>query len=306
MDAATIDILSKFDPASDSKGGRNRLNLEANNRFISRYVDPSYGHTAALNYANAKRKLPIPMMGRNRWVFRAYMMYRNPEKFYNEDIAEAYQIAQAINTDSHLGNKIKAMIISFTPGDTVEEHLARLAELLGTPYNVMEAFESLFYNILDRCHEAMYVANQVYPKGRMVELDEAYVKNTSVADLLKRTAYNHKDTEFTGYMSGIGDQSFFRKMASSDERETRMSQMIMGNGLIMMMANLVNQRSPALTRSTQLLAASRQAGNHEDNPAITQAGFSLMDDLNAAIGVSSEITKQHLRQAEGRVIDVTP
>jgi hypothetical protein len=126
----------------------------------------------------------------------------------------------------------------------------------------------LYFNVIDRHKDALYLAREVYPDTRLVEFDENYMRNSKYADLIKRVGYNHRDMDLTAYLTGIGDHRFLKKLSASDDRESELTRYLMGNGLILAHSNLLNQRSVGMSRVSNLLAASRQSGADQEEPTI--------------------------------------
>jgi hypothetical protein len=278
MDAHTIDILSTLDPESTLPRVTHAMiqmdsrlspwHERSKERFLSKYKRTGFGWYIATKFANHGMPFPLLLLGRDQWVFKAYLMKVDAVRDFNKHIVEAFHLAQVAHNSARLGTQLKAMLMSYDGTITAEQHLQSVAKRLGVPYNTVEAFEVLFFNVIDRFEDGMYLANEFYPQTRLVEVDENYLKNSSHDDLIKRIAYNHRNMDLTAYMLGLGDHSYLKKMAASDNREAELTRYLMGNGLMLSHANLLNQRSVGLSRVSTLLAASRQGGNAADEPPV--------------------------------------
>jgi len=316
MDAHTIDLLSALDPESPmphvetSTGGMSHdrrwspLHDGARDRFLSKYIRTGFGYYIALQFANRGLPFPMTMMGRDRWVFKAYLMRLDPWDNFDRHVAEAYHLAQYVKDSPNLGQHLKAMLMSFDKDSTPEEHIAEVARRTGVPYDTVDAFEVLFYNIIDRREDALYLAREVYPDTRLVEFDEQYMRNSSHADLIKRVAYNHRDMDLTAYLTGIGDHTFLKKVAASDNRESELTRYIMGNGLILAHTSLLNQRSVGMSRVSNLLAASRQGGNDQEEPAVGGIAPLLSGAFERALAINEVQVVEQMRMDEGQFVDV--
>lgn len=313
MNARTIDILSTLDPAcavtrmtaqhanlhfSDSP-----LYVQTAERFTSYYGRLSFGWYIAEQFASRGMRFPVVMLGRDTWVFKAYLMLIDPWKHYDKHVAEAYHMAQFVKGRPDLGTGMRAMIISATKDDP-EVHIQKVAQASGISYTTIEAFESLFYNILDRRRDSFYLANEVYPAGRGVEFADGYLNSATFGELMKRIGYNYQDLELTKYMVGIGDHTYMAKLAATEGGEGELARHIAGNGLLLTKANLLNQRSIGMTRATTLIAATRQSGNQVEEPTLAGIMTLFTDDFKRVAGVSQEQTARRMREDAGMTLDV--
>jgi hypothetical protein len=278
MDAHTIDVLSTLDPESSLPHRTtgefaldkrwSPLHDKARDRFLSKYIRTGFGYYIATKFATHGLPFPLVMLGRDQWVYRAYLMRVDTRRNFDRCIAEAYHLAQITHNEPALGSKLKAMLMSFTGDVTPEQHIKEVAVRTGVPYDVLDAFEILFFNVIDRREDGLYLAREFYPDTRLVTFDENYLKNSTHADLIKRVAFDHRNMDLTSYLVGIGDLSYLKKVAASENREAELTRYLMGNGLILSHTNLLNQRSIGMSRVASLLAASRQGGQKQDEPPI--------------------------------------
>ena len=302
MDARTIDVLSALNPESQLpkvplgpliKDRRwSPLHDRARDRFLSKYIRTNFGYYIALQYANRNLPFPIALFGRDLWVYRAYLMRLDPWKYYDQHILEAYHLAHYVKDVPHLSQVLKACLLSFKKDCSPQEHLLAVQKKTGVPYKTLEAFEVLFYNVIDRREDALYLAHEVYPDTRLVEMDENYLKNSTHADLIKRVAYNHGDMDLTSYLAGLGDHSYLKKLSARDDRETELTRYLMGNGLIMAHSSLLNQRAVGMSRVSNLLAATRQSGRDMEEPSVG----GIVPVYSSAFKVALEANQQGVMQ----------
>jgi hypothetical protein len=279
MTAYMVDTLAAADPSSPipdvppvgTLGASDRwapFRTEARDRFLAKYLRTDFGYHIARIMANHDKTFPMPLMGRDAWVYRAYLMMCRPGGNFNKHVAEAYHLATFVRSEPDLGSMLKAMLMSFHEHATWENHLAAVSARTGIAKETIEAFEILFFNVYDRACDGAYLACEFYPDTRAVEFDEDYLRNSSHAELLKRVAYNHRDLGLSAYLAGIGDHTYLKKLAASDDRESELTRFIMGNGLLLTHSNMLNQKSVGMQRASQLLAATRQSGNTAVEPPI--------------------------------------
>lgn len=311
MDATTIDILAALDPkasvpkvtVASINYSASPLHEEARLQFLNNYCKVAFGWYIADQFAKAKKGFPIPMLGRDTWIFKAYLMQLDPWTNYNKHVANAYHLALPIKGVPDMGSKLKALILSTEDDDPVI-HMRKVARISGLPYETVEAFESLFYNVLDRRSDGLYISSEVYPMSRIVELAESYMADSTIGDLLKRAGYNHGDLDMTAYMIGIGDRGYMAKLAASENRESELSMHIMGNGLIFAKANLLNHRSVGMSRASALMVASRQSGAAMEEPTLSGVASLFSEEFKRATSLSQKDTAQRMRVDAGVTIEV--
>jgi hypothetical protein len=311
MDALTIDILAALDPSGKIKkppvSGHGQvaqaspLYVESVEQFLSRYGRPNFGYYIARQFALSGMPFPIAVYKRDYWVFRAYLMLLDPWLNYDRHIADALHICNPPSGAPDLNKTLKAMLLTANKF-TSESKIAEVALKTGLPKDTIEAYESLFYNILDRQDDLLYIAHLVYPNTRIVEFADDYFQSTPLGDLLKRAGYNHKDMDLTSYLAGIGDRDYMARLSAADNREAELSKNIMGNGLILSRANLLNQRSIGMSRASTLLAASRQSGQQTEEPALALCSDYFSAALMDAVNVSREMTVEMLREDAGSMV----
>lgn len=122
-----------------------RKSFETASTFRQVYLNPSYGWEFACDCADARVKFPIGLKGRDQWLFRAYMMRLNPADFHIPHVEEAFLISR----DPIKSRALKALLIAGLE-KPVDEHLRLVVEKTGYAKRVVEAFEILFFNVLDR------------------------------------------------------------------------------------------------------------------------------------------------------------
>lgn len=310
MLAPTLDILNSLDPTHDgimalSLIPESAIGTELHTRgagsFTSRYGQLDSGWKFASKFAHHGVQFPIPMVGKDHWVFAAYMMRRDPRRFYNPHIADAYHMANPPPGLENVRSALRSLILSYVDTMSQEEHLLRISRHTGLPYPSLEAFEALFYNVLDRRADMLCIAMHLYPNpgGRIVELNENYFKESPMGKMLERIGNHRKDFDLSAYLSGLDDHGYMARLASNSNSETELAKQIMGNGLLLSHTNLLNHRSPGWGRSTALLAASRQSGQAVEEPAMADIAYSFQADLDEARRISREHTVKLMQEDAG-------
>ncbi len=311
MNAETIDTLAALDPqaaipnitVANLNHLSSPLHKEAEKQFLNSYCNVAFGWYIASQFANAIKGFPMAMLGRDHWVFKAFLMQLDPWTFYDKHVATAYHMAYTPAGSPDLGSNLKALILSVRDFDPIV-HLRRVSKITGLPYRTVEAFEMLFFNVLDRRLDGFYIAAELYPKSRLVELAESYLADASIGDLLKRAGYNQRDLDMTSYLVGIGDKEYMAKLSASANSEAELNNQIMGNGLILARANLLNTRAVGLGRSQALMVASRQSGTATDESPLVGIAHQFADQFKAAASLSQVDVARRMREDAAQTVVV--
>lgn len=292
MDINLIATLCAHDPRQKrlpvSAPSRQPMDIadEARAKFIATYSNPAYGWDISMAYASARVVLPATLNGRDHWLFKAYLMRIDSRRWRDADVMGAWALANLVESRS-LKTKVCSLLLSGC-GKDPDKHRRAVAEAASIPFRVLEAFDTLFYNVLDRAADAAYLSEQVFPHTRYVSIAEDYLKITGIADLVKRASYNHRDLEMSTYLAGFGDESFMAKLSARSDREQELTRHLMGNALMLVHAGALNQRSIGLQRAQGLIAASRQSGPTIETPAIADASIFMADALKTALAAHSD------------------
>ncbi len=177
-------------------------------------------------------------------------------------------------------------------GDPIDTHLNLVAEKAGIPRPTVEAFEILFFNVLVRHQDGLYLSSLAYPDGRLVELDEDYFGTTPVTDLLLRAAYNYRDIDPVSRLASMDSTACLRDLSAlhAGGAEAELEKKMVGNALLMAKLGLLNQRSVGIQRATTMLAARR--GPVAITPVAEELKAPYLDvDLATAIAEFPPITE---------------
>lgn len=288
MKAELIDTLSALDPklaplpsAANFSTPRS-IAEKAQARFAAFYSNVAYGWYISTAFADARMKFPICCTtGTDRWLFKAYMMRLHSDRWYCKHIVDAFAIAQLPQGRS-LKGKICGMLLSGL-GQDPDTHRRAVAEASGIHLNTVEAFDALFYNVIDRHDEGAFISEQVYPNTRYVEFAEDYMKHADISDLVKRAGFNSRDLALSSFLSGMGDSTYMAKLSARTDREQELTRHLMGNALLLVHSGALNNRNVGISRAQSLLAAQRQSGQTVETPAVADAGEFMADALRIAL-----------------------
>ena len=251
---------------------------------------PAFGWHIARAFARARLKFPVTVTGRDHWLFSAYLMHLDPVAHYRSDVETAFQIFQ----HPGLSAKLKALLITGL-GHPVDAHLNLVAEKTGIPRRTVEAFEILFFNVLDRHQDGLYLSNLAYPDGRLVEFDEDYFETTPVADLILRAAYNHRDINRIMRLTGMTEEDCRKELTTLHDGKAKLAARIVGNALLIAKLGTLNQPSVGLQRATQLLASGRSRKS-KPAEAESQTPHDTATELAAALAANPPLTDAERRE----------
>lgn len=258
--------------------------------FVQIHSNPAFGWHIAKTFARARMPFPTTVIGRDRWLFQAYLMHLNPAASFDPSVLEAYHLSQ-----QPISKTLKALLVAGL-GKPVDTHLDIVAEKTGISRRTVEAFEVLFFNVLDRCEDGLYLSEIVYPEGRQVEFDEDYFESTPVEALLLRAAYNYRDIDLVSHLAGLDDASFVKELAALPDAEAKLQARCIGNALFMAQLGMLNQRSVGMQRATQLLAAGPHP-HHTGKEADGHAFYDIAAGLAAFLAALPPITETDHRDA---------
>jgi hypothetical protein len=286
VNAKLVERLARLEPQ-----GASGIVQEAG-AIVQIHSNPAFGWHIARAFARVRLPFPMTVIGRDHWLFQAYLLHLNPTGRFDPSVLEAHQLSQQPGISATL----KAMLIAGL-GEPVDAHLNLVAEKTGISRRTVEAFEVLFFNVLDRHEDGLYLSEIVYPDGRLVEFAEDYFESTPISDLLIRAGYNHRDVDLVAHLSGLDDASFVAALAKLKDREAELEKQIMGNALVMAQSGLLNQRSAGMQRATTLLSASRSARNQTET-VTCPSDYDLSAELAAALDAVPPISDADRQEAQ--------
>lgn len=263
--------------------------------FSHLHQNAAFGWHIARAFARARVRFPVTVLGRDHWLFQAYLLHLNLSKGFDPCVLEAHQL----NQQSGRSAKLKALLIAGL-GSPVDAHLELVAEKTGIPVRTVAAFEILFFNVLDRHQDVFYISNIVYPEGRMVEFDEDYFETTPIQDLILRVAYNSRDIDLVEHLAGMESADCMKALTALRDGEATLEKQIIGNALLMAKAGMLNQRSVGFQRATTLLAAKHHPPLNTTTDVDGQKAHDLATELASALAAMptiTEVDRQELRAA---------
>lgn len=220
--------------------------------YVHLHTNPAVGWTIAEKLALGGQRFPRPLVGRDSVVLRAYLKLLEPTRS-DLPIEKAKEFVSGPSSAI-----LKALLIAGV-GKSPEEHLEVVASKSGVPLDLLSAFEILFFNVLDRHQDWLYLAEIAYPQGRPVTFDATYFRNTSVEDLLIRAGYDTRDVDFVEYLAGLEGKRFLKALKKSLHPESDLTKRLTAGAQLQIDTGLLHQKTPALDRAIGLLEPARRS-----------------------------------------------
>lgn len=223
---------------------------------IHNYSSLDFGHRFARTMALKRLPLPSILNAQDSPVYRCYRHYlghRDPliERVLELRGFQSMQINRSI---------IEAWCVSDTRGAGRKEHLDALARHMDIGRPLANAYEKLFFNVIDRSADEKFLMNVVYPNGRLVEFVEDYAQTVGISQLMLRSSYNN-GVDHLLHMAGARDM--FSNPGNALEFAQEMESRTMGNGVWLSRNGWMTQGHPVITSSRQLLAAAKAGGQDQ-------------------------------------------
>jgi hypothetical protein len=240
-------------------------------KFVRSYADLSIGWKAAKQLANSDVPFPAFIEGSDDWVFRAYLYCLNPVRYKSEHISGALALASSRMKNSR--EVINSMLIQDM------YNYASIEADTSIHRDTIAAYEKLFYNVVDRHLDHMFIRNVVYPNGRFVEIYDRYLDNEELGNILLRIGYNNGRSDvlhFAGFKSGL-----LGSLTSMDMPQ-KLESIVMANGYILARNGWANQREHAvgLSSARNLIAAAKHGGESaQQSSSFTPYGDALMAEV---------------------------
>lgn len=220
MTARTIETLSRYISPKEAAGGEclpdaGVLAVLGDGdvaRQITHYTycysSLKFGWEFAAYMANKckGKKFPTFLHGDDLYITRAYKFIRSKGK--NGDKLMKKVVALTSATFSKARTGIESMLLAKDAG---EEVYHEIASAFGMEEEVIRAYEKLFFNVIDRKRESIFIASLVMPEGRLEETNPGYWKETPQEAIFRRVAYE-RGAGIIKYLLGISEDNPYRAL----------------------------------------------------------------------------------------------
>lgn len=267
MDAQTTAQLAWYYPLQDStiSGAEELLsnapctNLETTANilhFAECHKNLSFGWDFAKNAASDINFIfPAILHGDDIYIWRMYNYLKG-----NPDSVVASALALTLPDNKVLKEQIHALLIS---KDITSKFIA---DRLAIPLDTIVAYEKLFFNILDRKKDHAFIAQVVYPEGRLVEASEQYISQTGTGDILLRAGFV-RGADHVLYAMGLADNPFNKDDAAISA--DRLDRMFLADGCMYQAIGYANQRNAGPIRNARASLIAGKTGKGQDNTSMS-------------------------------------
>lgn len=201
--------------------------------FLHNYSRVMFGWDAAQRFAAAAGEMPVILTGGDIWVYKSWAAMSHGSRVVTSQemkiLTDAWNM-RFKRSCRPSGIAVEALLL--TPDATVES----VAEDTGLPYELVEAYEALFYNVIGRRDDYMFLRNIVYPNSRLDEIIPGFLSATHAERLVKRVAYN-SDRKTALYMCGFRPDGILEQTV--EEASKRFQRLLLQTGAIMAAGGLL-------------------------------------------------------------------
>ena len=226
-------------------------------RFVRCYNEFDFAWRAASQLSKHDCVLPIFPHGSDKWFYRAWLLLKDTKANTGNTIYDP--IREAWLCENHPDQRstrelLRALLI--TTGATV----SRVAEVLHLDPALVEAYECLFFNVIARKEDHLFIRNFVYPDTKMEEMVPNYFEKANLGKVLLRMGYNYS-TEDVLHFAGMRLQSY-REGITEAQAFADYQHKTMANGLILASLGFLNYSMPfsGLIAAKNLASAARIGG----------------------------------------------
>lgn len=237
--------------------------------FAECFKNMQFGWDVAQRLAETKTPFPAILHGDDLFVWRAYNYILG-----GEDAAVHGAVMLTLEESKNTRTQIEALLVA----DGVD--CSFVARRLGLREDVVKAFEKLFYNVLDRKEDHAFLANLLYPEGRMVEGMEDYLERTDLATLLKRAGYT-QGVQHVLYASALSkDHPYAHRSASSGAED--LDAQFMAEGCLWASLGWMHQSKharPIVNARLSMQASKMGNGNDQSGGDVIEVDTDLRNEL---------------------------
>lgn len=230
-------------------------------RYLDAYIRPDYGWDAAMSICEFGMQRNGFFDGRTSWIWLTamYLQGKLPQQQHHRKV-EAIHWAWKLRHDVGLQGLRRALEGALVVAGATRE---KVCQMFNFEPEVIDAYETLFWNVVDRAADLAYLQNLIYPSGRLEEMVGGYMQTANLDNLLRRIGYN----------SGLEDLAWGAGLRLTPVNSTTISvakeqneRLTLSIGALMLRNfGHYNEQHPQVVSSRQLLAAAKIGGLDESN-----------------------------------------
>jgi len=242
-------------------------------RLAVAYTDLSLGWKIASACAALGRQLPTALASEDEVIFRAWCSLASPGKYRDT----AVTTAKAWHTDMRFSKTVKTDLQALLIAK--QSTIGDVAQALKLPWDHVNAYQVLFFNIMGRKEDLAWLKQFVYPDTKMVEFYADYLEQPEARQLLMRAGYNN-GVEHVLQLSGISTDPVSALGASGSA--SQMEAFLMANAMLMASSGWFNNQkhATAIFHARHLMTAAKLGGdNNEETPPLASMASVVSEEL---------------------------
>lgn len=268
------DLLPEFFPGGRSPevfAGRLDRRLA---KFVLCYTDVAFGWKLANVFA--RHRIPLPPLpdAEDEPILQAYLYCLNP-KLASPEFLHALSLTHSLRQTA--SQTVRALLI---PRTSNASEVGRILRLNPEAVNI---FEKLFFNVIDRRDDVLFIRDVVYPNTRIADMLRDQYQVCEVGDILMRAGYDNGYDDVI-HLAGLSDNPN-QMMATASELSRNFEGLLMANATVMARNGWLNhtRQTPTLGHARQLIAAGKIGGADAaaNSDPFSAAGQRIMDDMVA-------------------------
>lgn len=238
-------------------------------RIALAYTDLELGWKVAKVCAATRQPLPTALAIEDEMIFRAWCYLMDPVRYRDPAILHA----RAWHTDQRFSRNLKTDLQALL----IAKHssIADVAQALKQPYDYVNAYQVLFFNIMGRKDDLAWLKQFVYPDTRMVEFFADYVEKPPLQKLLMRAGYTN-GVEHVLQLTGISTDPVSALGSAGNAQQ--MEAFLLSNAMLMASSGWFNNttHAAAIYHARQLMTAAKLGGDTQVEPAPLQSLASMI------------------------------
>lgn len=238
-------------------------------------------------------EFPAILHGDDLYVWRAYKYLQG----YQDPVIDSV-LALTLPKNKTLKEQINALLIT---KDVTPQFISKR---LSIDLQTVIAYEKLFFNVLDRKKDHAYIAQIVYPEGRLVEAAENYIETAGMGDILLRAGFT-RGANHVLYAGGYSDNPFSGEDAA--QAAEKLDKIFLADGCLYATMGWANQRNnarPIINAKQSIIAGKMGKG---DNTGSGQKCITPGEIMRAELSTISKLKMEaHTKRLASSIVPEIP
>lgn len=258
--------------------------------FLHDYSQVDFAWKVVQRLAILHKPFPVYMDGADAWVYKAWAYLRfGPDHLKGED-SSAIRLAWDLAYNSRhapTAAMIKALLLG------TDSDVSGVAASLALERRVVEAYEVLFFNVIGRREDHLFLRNVVYPFSRLEEMLPDYSKNGTLEKMLVRAGYN-ADRRTALFIGGFRPGGFMDETVN--QASSVFQQNLMQTGAVMAATGMLwmDRTHSTISAARSFLQTSKLSGETVDpEDGMASLSDTFRDELSRLGVATSDRIRKH-------------